>query len=161
MTAQPHVRWMIRRDMREVVAIETNAFKYPWREHDFIMCLKQRNCIGMVVSESEHTSEVLGYMMYELHKTRLQLLSFAVDKDAQRQGYGAAMVQKLVSKLSPYRRTKIVCEVSETNLDAQLFFRAQGFKATRVLKSFYEDSTEDAYEFEYCVEEPAFNPVGV
>ena len=36
-----------------------------------------------------------------------------------------------------------------TNLPAQLFFRRQEFKATRVLRGYYEDSGEDAFVMEY------------
>ena len=43
-----HIRWMIRRDMPEVLQIERTSFEYPWSEEDFIRCLRQRNCIGMV-----------------------------------------------------------------------------------------------------------------
>jgi ribosomal-protein-alanine N-acetyltransferase len=39
--------------------------------------------------------------------------------------------------------------VRETNLTAQLFFRSQGFKAVRVLRSYYEDSGEDAFLMQY------------
>jgi ribosomal-protein-alanine N-acetyltransferase len=55
------------------------------------------------------------------------------------------MAAKLVGKLSAQRRTRIVLEVRETNLDAQIFFRSQGFRAVNVLRDFYEDTTEDAY----------------
>ena len=59
------------------------------------------------------------------------------------------MTAKLVSKLSSHRRTRITLEVRETNLAAQLFFRTQGFRAVRVLRSFYEDSGEDAFLMQY------------
>jgi ribosomal-protein-alanine N-acetyltransferase len=59
------------------------------------------------------------------------------------------MVSKLVSKLSYQRRTQITLEVRETNLEAQLFFKGQGFRATSVLRDFYEDTPEDAYLMEY------------
>jgi ribosomal-protein-alanine N-acetyltransferase len=39
--------------------------------------------------------------------------------------------------------------VRETNLTAQLFFRAQGFRAVRVLRGYYEDSGEDAFLMQY------------
>jgi ribosomal-protein-alanine N-acetyltransferase len=55
------------------------------------------------------------------------------------------MITKLVSKLAYQRRNRIVLEVRETNLSAQLFFRSLGFRATGVLRNFYEDSTEDAF----------------
>ena len=63
------------------------------------------------------------------------------------------MVAKLVSKLSSHRRTRITLEVRETNLAAQLFFRAQDFKAVRVLRGYYEDSGEDAFLMQYKIAE--------
>ena len=114
-----HIRWMIRRDMPEVLAIEGNSFEFPWSEDDFIRCLRQRNCIGMV---AEHDERVAGFMIYELHKTRLHILNFAVHPDYRRRGVGAQMVEKLIGKLSYQRRTRILLEIRETNLPAQLFF---------------------------------------
>ena len=59
------------------------------------------------------------------------------------------MLQKLVGKLSPHRRNRVMLEVRETNLDAQLFFKSQNFRAVSVLRDFYEDTTEDAYLMQY------------
>jgi [ribosomal protein S18]-alanine N-acetyltransferase len=141
-----HIRWMIRRDMPEVLQTEQESFEYSWTEEDFLRCLRQRNCIGMVAEQGE---KVVGFMIYELHKNKLHILNFAVNPGCRRFGVGAQMVAKLISKLSSHRRTRITLEVRETNLDAQLFFRKQGFKALRVLRNFYEDSGEDAYLLQY------------
>jgi len=141
-----HIRWMIRRDMPDVLHTEQESFEYPWSEEDFLRCLRQRNCIGMVAEQGER---VVGFMIYELHKNKLHILNFAVHPGFRRVGVGAQMVSKLISKLSSHRRTRITLEVRETNLAAQLFFRHQGFKAVRVLRSFYEDSGEDAYLLQY------------
>src|SRR5437667_7501249 len=141
-----HIRWMIRRDMPEVLQTETESFEFSWTEEDFLRCLRQRNCIGMVAEQGE---KVVGFMIYELHKAKLHILNFAVQPAHRRAGIGAQMVTKLISKLSSHRRTKITLEVRETNLAAQLFFRTQGFKAMRVLRAFYEDSGEDAFLMQY------------
>src|SRR5712692_8588681 len=137
-----HIRWMIRRDMPEVLQTEQESFEFSWTEEDFLRCLRQRNCIGMVAEQGE---KVIGFMIYELHKTKLHILNFAVYPTCRRSGVGAQMVAKLITKLSSHRRTRITLEVRETNLTAQLFFRAQGFRAVRVLRSYYEDSGEDAF----------------
>jgi ribosomal-protein-alanine N-acetyltransferase len=142
-----HIRWMIRRDMAEVLEIERSSFEFPWFEEEFIRCLRQRNCIGMV---AEHAERVVGFMIYELHKTRLHILNFAVAADVRRRGVGRQMLEKLIGKLSSQRRTRITLEVRETNLAAQVFFRANGFKATSVLHDFYDDSPEDAYLMQFC-----------
>lgn len=146
-----HIRWMIRRDMAEVLDIEQESFEFPWSEDEFIRCLRQRNCIGMVadIADDKGDDRVVGFMVYELHKTRLHVLNFAVARAYRRLGIGARMVAKLVGKLSQQRRTRIMLEVRETNLAAQLFFRSQGFRAVNVLRDFYEDTTEDAYLMQY------------
>lgn len=144
-----HIRWMIRRDMPEVLQIEKGSFEFPWFEEDFIRCLRQRNCIGMVAEQGER---VVGFMIYELHKTRLHVLNFAVAPEYRRLNVGQQMIDKLVSKLSSQRRTRISLEVRETNLSAQLFFKQNGFRATAVLRDFYDDSTEDAYVMQYHYE---------
>jgi ribosomal-protein-alanine N-acetyltransferase len=141
-----HIRWMIRRDMAEVLRIESEGFEFPWSEDDFIRCLRQRNCIGMV---AEHDDRVIGFMIYELHRTRLHLLNFAVSGELHRRRVGTQMLAKLLAKLSSQRRTRIALEVRETNLAAQLFFRSLGFRAVSVLRDFYEDTTEDAYLMQY------------
>ncbi len=142
-----HIRWMIRRDMPEVLDIESQCFEFPWSDEDFVRCLRQRNCIGMV---AEHEERVIGFMIYELHKDHLHILNFAVHEFFRRRGVGSTMMSKLVNKLSHQRRTKISLEVRETNLDAQLFFRGLGYRATCVLRDFYEDTTEDAYLMQYA-----------
>jgi len=147
-----HVRWMIRRDMPEVIAIEQEAFEFPWSDEDFTRCLRQRNCIGMV---AELADSVVAFMIYELHRSRLHMLNFAVMRSHRRLGIGTQMMDKLVAKLTPDRRGRIALEVRETNLPAQLFFRSLGFRATSVLKDFYRDSTEDAYMMQYALESAA------
>ncbi len=141
-----HIRWMIRRDMPEVLEIEKSSFEFPWSEEDFIRCLRQRNCIGMV---AEFDERVVGFMIYELHKNQLHVLNFAVRPDARRRGVGMQMVNKLVGKLSQQRRNRVVLEIRETNLAAQLFFRNADFRAVSVLRDYYDDTTEDAYVMQY------------
>lgn len=142
-----HIRWMIRRDMAEVMRIESESFEFAWSEEEFMRCLRQRNCIGMV---AEYGDQVVGFMIYELHKNQLHILNFAVRSDFRRLGIGLQMMEKLIGKLSYNRRSRITLEVRETNLSAQVFFRNLGFRAISVLRAYYEDSPEDAYVMHYC-----------
>lgn len=145
---KPHVRWMIRRDMEEVLEMERRCFEFPWTEEEFIKCLRERNVIGMI---AEHDERVIGQMIYELHKDRLHLLNFAVHPEYQRQGVGKRMVEKIKSKLSEHRRRVASANVRETNENAQYFFRQQGFICTAIVEGKYakHKPEEPAYYFEY------------
>jgi ribosomal-protein-alanine N-acetyltransferase len=148
--ARVHIRWMIRRDMPEVLAIEHASFDLPWCEEEFLRVLRQRNCIGMV---AEYGERVVGFMIYELHKNKLTVLDFACHPEFRRMGVGRQMLAKLVGKLSTHRRTKIALHVRETNLPAQLFFRIQGFRAMEVVREHFADTGEDAYLMNYLLDE--------
>ena len=139
---------MIRRDMPEVLDLELRSFDYPWSEEDFIRCLRQRNCIGMV---AEYQEKVIGYMIYELHKSKLHILNFAVHPEYRRRGVASSMMGKLIGKLNIQKRSKLILEVSEDNLDMHLFLKNRGFVATSLLKCFYEQNNRDAYQFVYAL----------
>lgn len=147
---ETQIRWLIRRDMDEVLSIERGSFQFPWTEEEFLCCLRQRNCIG-TVAELDH--KIVGFMIYELHKSMLRILNFAVASDVRRHGIGRQMVQRLIDKLSQQRRREIVLEVRESNLPAQLFFASCGFRATSVLRNYYYDTNEDAYYMRYSISE--------
>ncbi len=100
----------------------------------------------------------MGFMIYELHKSMLRILNFAVGTDYRRCGIGRQMVQRLIDKLSQQRRREIVLEVRETNVPAQLFFAENGFRAVTVLRKHYDDTCEDAYYMRYCLTDDATIP---
>jgi ribosomal-protein-alanine N-acetyltransferase len=144
---ETHIRWMIRSDLDCVVAIEKDVFDHHWSREEFLIALRQSNCAAMV---AERNGEVVGYMVYELHRDRIELINFAVRPRSQRLGVGAALIERLKSKLDPQKRSKIVCELRERNLDGQLFFRNAGFKCTSILHGWYAVEEESvAYRMEF------------
>lgn len=143
-----HQRWMIRRDMAEVLAIEEATAEFPWSEEDFIRCLRQRNCIGRV---AEHGERVIAFNIYELHKNRLHLMNVAVHPSMQRRRVGTAVMDNLKGKLSRDRRNRIVLEVRESNLGGCMFLKANGFRAISIMRGYYDEqlAPEDALLFQY------------
>ena len=138
--ATTKIRWLIRADMPDVQAIEDTSFNDPWTDKDFVKCLRKRNVIGVVL---ETEFKPLGFMLYELHKTSLRVVKFAVHQDERRNGYGRQMVGRLIDKLEQQRRTEIEIAIPERNLSAQLFFAACGFNA--------EEIRDGEYVFRYWV----------
>lgn len=135
-----HPRWMITRDMDEVMDIEDESFEYPWDVDDFIESLRHKNCIGMVATDNNNDNKVLGFMVYELHKHRIDLLDLAVSPEYWRRGIGTQMINKLKSKLSGEGMKRLSLVVSERNLRAHLFFRENGFRAVCPIRNYYDDT---------------------
>lgn len=141
-----HVRWMIRRDMLDVMVIENLSYERPWSEEEFLSFLRERNCIALI---AEHGEKVVGIMVYELMKPRIELANIAVHPAWRRTGIAAKMIERLVRSLNQVRRNRISVNVRETNLASQLFFKSQGFRAVKVKRGFYDDSGEDAIRMVY------------
>ena len=140
---------MIRPDVLAVYAIERMSFNHPWTVGDFIRCGRERHMISVV---AEIADEVVGYMIYDVHKHRLDLLNIAVHPDVRRCGIGQMMIDKIKDRLSKGPRDRVMMEISETNLHGQLFFRAMGFRATRVVRDCF-DSGGDAYLMKYMIQD--------
>ncbi len=144
-----HIRWMIRRDMDEVLEIERENNEESWSEKDYIRCLRQRNCIGMV---AEFDDTVVGAMIYELHKKQIHVLRFNVALKHHGKTVGVQLVNKLKGKLSSERRQKIVAEVPESNLEGLQFAKSQGFTG-KLIPDWFEG--EDAIQVSYRYQETA------
>jgi ribosomal-protein-alanine N-acetyltransferase len=143
--ANVHVRWLIRRDMDQMLAIENASFEYPWPDEDFVNHLRQRNCIGMVaeLNDCSGDGQVVGYMIYELHRQYIKLLNFAVAPDYRRKGIGSKMLEQLFAKLSRERRSRITLGICERNMDGLLFFREMGFRAIGLDRVAYRPWCDD------------------
>lgn len=135
------VRWMLKRDVDEVLRIEALATRDPLSRKDLMDHLRQRNCIGMVVDNGH---EAVGYMVYLLHKSSLVLIRLAVHPDWQRSGVATQMIDRLKLKLHHHRRREIFINVPDYELGMQLFLRAQNFRAVGVARG-----EVDEYRFRY------------
>jgi ribosomal-protein-alanine N-acetyltransferase len=145
------LRWLIRKDMEQILKIENECFDSPYDIDWFMENLRHRNVVGMV---ADIRGSIAGFMLYELHKTHISIFDFAVSQEYQRQGVGTSMVQRLVDKLSHQGREAIEVMTSDQNINAHLFFRSCGFKAMSVFRDHFEsDGGEfaDGYLFQYRI----------
>lgn len=157
-TKNYHVRWFIRRDMAEVLAIEAKnhsfmdpdfevlqTTKIAWSEEDFLRNLRQRNVIGMVVEKGE---AVVGYIIYELHKHKIEILKLDADRTLDWRIILKATLEKMYSKLSSGRREKLEFIVQESDLSLQTTLKSEGFRAKKVLRKHFNEVDEDGYLLE-------------
>lgn len=138
------IRWLIRRDVAQVLVVDEASFVDCWKEADLLEQLRQRNCVALV---AEHTATqiILGYIIYELHKDTLRIIRLAVYPQHRRQGIAARMVQRIKNIMSTRGVRAILLDINEQNLPGQLFCRSQDFRGE------YRD---DAIRFRYSVRIP-------
>ncbi len=142
-----HIRWMIRRDMPEVMRTERASFEFAWTEDDFLRCLRQRNCIGMVAEEND---QIAGFMIYELHKTRLNVPQLVPHPTSPRMGIEVELlIAKLEYKLVSHHRQKITLAVREPQSGCPNVLPQPRFPGDQVASQVLRGHGEDAYHMEF------------
>jgi len=144
-----HIRWLIKRDIPEVLEIEEKSFPYAWTEDDLLSCLRPYHTIGLV---AEYHEKVAGFIIYKLCKTSLRLVNLAVHPQYRRLGIGTLLVSKTLDKLSGHGRNRLIVDIDERNLGGQLFLAEQGFLATKTFPGRCPNG-DDAYRMEFSVAE--------
>ncbi|MBO5438224.1 MAG: GNAT family N-acetyltransferase [Thermoguttaceae bacterium] len=139
------LRWMKEIDLDCVYELEQKCSPRPWGPMEFADVLMHSNCVGLVV---EFRSQIIGYLIYEMHENTLKILNIAVLSEFRRKGVGSQMVARLACFLARNTRQEMTLSVRESNLSAQLFFRSLGFKAVSINRG-TEDSEEDSYVMQY------------
>lgn len=144
-------RWLIRIDMPDVMAIDEKCFLWEsWNEEDWLIVLRQNNVIPLVVDYG--SNNICGVLIYELHRRHIKILRLAVAPEHQGRGVGTFLIDHLILKLSPEsKRQRVVIDVSERDLDVQLWLSKQGF--TGKLLRRWEGDDGDGIRFEWCVPE--------
>lgn len=135
----PDIRFSTPRDTTRILEIEKASFVVPWNERNLAKFLR---CWGNKIVVAEMCDTVAGYVMFHTKPGRLRLVNLAVAEEARHRGIARKLVD--YCKFSCWRGP-VSAIVSERNLDAQLFFRRMGFKATKILKARFGD--QDAYRF--------------
>jgi ribosomal protein S18 acetylase RimI-like enzyme len=136
------IRFMCKMDRPDMVAIESKCFEHPYSEDDLQKMTAQRNCLSVVV---EVDRKIVGFMLYELHSKSFRIVRIAILPEHRRCRLASKIVQRLQDKMEIERRGAISLEITETNLPGQLFFAANGFRATAVINDRWEGFSEAAY----------------
>lgn len=129
---KPYIRWMIRRDMPEVLAIERQSFKEEdqWTMEEFTRKLTRRDTLGLSIELDE---KIVGSMIYRLHDLYVRLDNIAVHPDYRRRGILRECMLKLLSKLNHQSRTQLIVLLPESCLELQPVFESFGKDKVKIL----------------------------
>lgn len=150
MKTKVSIDWWKRCHMKQVLELERLAHgKRAESEEYFLELLREDTVIGCVALKA---GEVVGFMIYELFKNRIDIIHFEVHPEWRRCSIGTQMFRNLIIKCQAKGRTAITWKVSDRNLIVQLFLRQIGAKCTKLIRNFFENTGDDALLFEYKVE---------
>lgn len=135
------VPWSNAKHLYAALSIEQAAFTQPWSEDMFLSILAKRD-YGAIVAE--RGDRVCGFLIFR-ERRRIGIVNMATLP--RREGIGTQLVDRLKRRLQHQRRRCLEAIVSDHDLRAQVFFRAQGFRATLPI---VHDGGREWYHMEYC-----------
>lgn len=137
------IRWLDPdADMDAIQTIESAQDRpYPIRRLKYH--LGKVACLGIVI---EIRGQVVAYILYKNLRHALRILHFA--KVPSYQGENQ-LIRKVISKLRPYHRPKLIWNVPECNLPLQLKLRDHfKFTADKVI---HQQNDQAAFRFVYTL----------
>ncbi len=138
------IRWMKDKDLEEVLRIEKENFKFPWKKSYFVYDLRRPNTYCLV---AEINNKVVGYLIAWEIIDELHLANISVDRNYQKKGVGTKLMKEIISIAHLREIKKIYLETRVSNIGAQKFYQKLGFKYSYLRKGYYRDG-EDAWIME-------------
>lgn len=119
---QWHIDWLAARDLPQALEIESESFgQFAWSEKDFRGALQCKNVIGIAARPHADATYICGFAIYALLPSRIEILNLAVGWQWRRNGFGAALLQRIKDRLSVTRRRKIKATARDSNIESHLF----------------------------------------
>lgn len=137
---------MNKTDLPAVLRIErASETEDVWTSNDFVRHLGKRT-LGAVVAVDD-AGDVLGYLAFHVQAKVTKIANVTVAKDHRRKGVGSTLVLRLAHVKGRRSRPRLTATVRESNLGAQLFFRALSFRCDGIVPNAYDSPKEPGYLF--------------
>jgi ribosomal-protein-alanine N-acetyltransferase len=104
------------------------------------------------VTVAEVDGEVVGAAIVWLVEDEAELHWVTVHPDQRRRGVARALMQAVIADVRGRGARRMLLEVRRSNASAQALYRAVGFAAIGVRKSYYQRDGEDAVLMELLIE---------
>jgi ribosomal-protein-alanine N-acetyltransferase len=140
-------------DLQRVLAIERNAYDFPWSEGIFRDCLQVGYCCWVV----ERGDLVDAYGIMQVAVGEAHVLNLCVDPGSHGQGVGRAILRCLMEVACDHGADNAYLEVRPTNEHALSLYRSEGFRTIGSRRAYYPSSSgrEDAFILSRTLREPA------
>jgi len=135
-------RVMQEADLPQVLAIERQAYEFPWTEGIFRDCIR----IGYYCCLIETGSGIQAYGILSSGGGESHVLNLCVHSEARRCGVGYALLNKLIDQARQRGADCLLLEVRPSNREALALYQKAGFNEIGLRKAYYPARTgrEDA-----------------
>jgi len=131
--AAPAARPMRESDLRRVLLVEREAYRYPWSEGVFRDCLRVGYCCWVI--ERELTVE--GYGIVQIGAGEAHVLNLCIRPSASRQGLGRMLLERLMDVAGSHGARTAVLEVRPSNVAARALYGGAGFSEVGMRRAYY------------------------
>lgn len=139
---QPQLRPMRDNDLDVILAIELEAYPYPWSRGIFGDCLRVGySCWVMEVGET-----IVGYGVLTAGAGEAHVLNLCIGAEHRGNGYGARLLRRLIDLARWHEAGSIFLEVRPSNQPAFKLYEKFGFAVVGRRPNYYpaEQGREDA-----------------
>jgi len=131
-------------DVEAVVAVENDAYPFPWTRGNFLDSLASRYEAWTL---READARLAGYFLLMHAVDETHLLNITVRPDLHGRGYGRMLLDKVIQLALDANMHSVLLEVRPSNEHALAVYRHCGFQPIGVRKQYYPaagTSREDA-----------------
>ena len=136
------IRLMVDADVTDVMTIESRAYVYPWTAGIFRDCIGAGYCCYVL----EKDAEIIAYAVMSVGAKEAHILNVCVRPETRGQGYGRALMEKLITLARQIRADTMFLEVRPSNGAARGLYDKLGFNEIGTRQNYYpaEQGREDA-----------------
>ncbi|HEX4894874.1 MAG TPA: ribosomal protein S18-alanine N-acetyltransferase [Solimonas sp.] len=148
MSAQLQEAWRLQAmdatQLAQVMAIEREAYAFPWTEGIFADCLRV-GYSAWVVSDGE--GQLLAYAVMSLAAGEAHILNLCVAPAHQRRGLARFLMKHLLMMARAGGASLMLLEVRRSNDAGRALYAGFGFRELGLRKAYYpaHDGREDAF----------------
>lgn len=128
------IRPMLESDVTTVVALEREAYLFPWSEGIFRDCLR----VGYLCRVIDLAGTVVGFGIMSAGAGEAHVLNICVRSDLRCRGIGARMLAYLLDRAYAAGMLEAFLEVRPSNLAAIRLYQAAGFEQVGTRRGYYQ-----------------------
>ena len=130
----PSLRVMTVAQLDAVLAIEVQAYAFPWTRGNFIDSLAAGYLARVLVAGD---GELIGYFVAMPGFEEMHLLNVTVSSRHEGRGHGRRLLAELYSLSTSFAATAIWLEVREGNARARALYQREGFAEAGRRRDYY------------------------